>query len=268
MTRKGSSEASDVYKKPAFNREEAAISRDFNSTEAQRARAFNANEAEVNRNFQAEMSNSQYQRATSDLKLAGLNPMLAYTNGGAGNISGATAAGAQASGGAASSGPMIPMGNSARAGIDGAMAAAQIANVQSQTKVNEATKEKIAAEVPKVKQETTNLQAGLHNIKAELDKIVANKDLLIKQGYTETERYNLLNAQKEVAKIEVQLKATQITQTEAQTKLTKVMERLQKLEIPGKQNEADFEKAMNKGVGTGAKSLNGVLQMLKGLTGK
>jgi len=48
-------------------------------------------EARTNRDFQREMSNSAYQRAVKDLKLAGLNPILAAKTGGATTPSGSTA---------------------------------------------------------------------------------------------------------------------------------------------------------------------------------
>lgn len=52
---------------------------------------FNSSEAQKSRDWQENMSNTSYQRAVQDLKLAGLNPVLAYSNGGASTPQGATA---------------------------------------------------------------------------------------------------------------------------------------------------------------------------------
>lgn len=51
----------------------------------------NENIAEDNRAFQADQRATQYQTAVKDMEAAGLNPMLAYQQGGAGSSPGSTA---------------------------------------------------------------------------------------------------------------------------------------------------------------------------------
>lgn len=64
----------------AFRREQRASANAFRSAEAQK-----------NRDWQERMSNTAYQRRMEDMKKAGLNPVLAYTQGGATTPGGATA---------------------------------------------------------------------------------------------------------------------------------------------------------------------------------
>lgn len=50
---------------------------------------FNSNSAQKQQDFQEQMSNTSYQRGVKDMEAAGINPILAYSQGGASTASGA-----------------------------------------------------------------------------------------------------------------------------------------------------------------------------------
>ena len=128
-----------------------------------KANEINIAQAELNRKFQERMSNTAYQRAMDDMKKAGLNPILAYNQGGASVPTGSTATAA-----AASKTGLTGAALQAYTGISSARAQAQ--QVQSQTELNETSKVLTAANTAKAVNEAQLIrekteQTRLNNVR-------------------------------------------------------------------------------------------------------
>lgn len=208
----------------------------LNSAEAAKTRDFNRNEAVANREFQREMSNTSYQRGVQDMSAAGLNPMLAYSQGGASVPSGSSASGVQAR-----------MENAKAAGLEANFRNQALANetavAQSQAKLNEANTSKVLAETANVPTTGKQIESSTRLMDEQVREISAKVENIRQNTHTQLAQENLAEAQRQVAVIEKAVKSGQLDIQDADVVLKKLEAQILRLEIPRYANEADAQRS-------------------------
>ena len=167
---------------------QAKLQRDFNSAEAAKTRE-----------WQEKMRGTGYQTAVQDLKAAGLNPMLAYSQGPAAMPTGATAS--------ASALPQIS--NKMQAALSASATAAQIANTHATTEktkadtaVSLATAKQVEAQTSLTTNSAENMKQTIQRTIAEIDKTKQEVHLVRQQTSESTQRQVLIAYQTDLTKID------------------------------------------------------------------
>lgn len=203
-----------------------------NERGAERAQDFSSAEAVANRNFQERMSNTSWQRGTADMMAAGINPMLAFQQGGASSPSGSQGSGFAAQGSTV---------RGTQGLLQQAATAAQIENIQADT-------DNKRAENPNIRNQARVQDAMVDNLKAQTAQLAKQQDLTEAQTAQVNQAIENLKAQldnlkKENIQIEEETLLTHARRwlTKEQTTDTRVNRVLSMLDLPKAVNEAMAE---------------------------
>lgn len=221
---------------------------------------FSNSAASSNRNFQAQQSGTQYQRAVMDLKAAGLNPMLAYAQGGNSAASGAMAQTPQ----------FGDLGVSSAATNRVQKEQERLVREQSETQVAtqmdlRASAQLKEAQAQLAKTQTTAASQGIDKGQLDIEQLAAGRPHWSANALFEMRQKGI-----GVAKIAADVdKTIQDIQTgNASEDQIRAMIKKINLELPGLKNMAEFEKSLAGEPTAAGKALLPILQFIKSLGGK
>jgi hypothetical protein len=151
------------------------------------ANAASAESAARQMDFQREMSNTAYQRAVSDLKSAGINPMLAAMRGGA-----------STPGGAMYTAQMPQLHDIVTPAVQtynqSQVASAQSAQYEAQTGLTNTQVKQVEAATDKIREEIKNIPTEGERLRQMVFNLAAQENLYLQQAYTEKDRQRMLKA--------------------------------------------------------------------------
>lgn len=224
-----------------FNAQQAQLNRDFQSGQQLNSQQYNSAQAAESRQWQENMSNTQYQRAVGDMEAAGINPMLAVSQGGAGTPSGATASAGMASGSQASAGGLARVESALAAGINTAYQAKQVENADKQGMLIDAQRQKTEVDTIQSTASTAEIRQRTSKMVDEIREIDTRINKQIAETSESWQRTQLIAAQEKLANAQRMLTYQTGSLQEAQRAFNEAQTILLKLEQPRAKNIAEME---------------------------